>query len=82
MLFLCGHCFSPVFKKRKREFSAGPKNVTKENHSTNENLMTDLMLKEPNYCKIFCALVGRRFMSYPKLLPQQPLKETHGRSNY
>ena len=71
--------FNSGFKGlKKREFSAEPKNVTKENQNTEENLMTDLTLREPKYCKIFSALVGRRLMGYSRLLPLQRLKGNTG----
>jgi len=79
---LCGHCFSPVFKKEKENPPLDQRILQKKTKTQTKISLQTWMLREPNCCKIFCAWVGCRSMSYSRLLPQQPLKETHRRSSH
>ena len=77
---MCGRCFSLVLKKT--EFAAGPKNGRNEDHNTHVNLMTRLILREPNYCRIFCDCVDRHLVICSRFLLQQQLKEIRTRSTH
>jgi hypothetical protein len=49
---------------------------------THEDLMTDLILNEPNNYKIFCDWMFHHLMSYSRLFPLQSLKEVHAMSSH